>query len=150
YFKVKNVRAQVNELESVIRKERANVVDRQTNEYKTAQRRKKLVEKNYTQQARTVSNQASLAVHYQVLKREVETNRLLYEAMLQKVKEAGVAAAIRASNIRVISPAKRPLHPYKPRPVLSTGMGLLAGFFLGLVFIFTCEHTDRSLRSPGD
>src|SRR4029077_9601652 len=103
YFKVKNVRAQVNELESVIRKERANVVDRQTNEYKTAQRRKKLVEKNYTQQARTVSNQASLAVHYQVLKREVETNRLLYEAMLQKVKEAGVAAAIRASNIRVIS-----------------------------------------------
>jgi len=150
YFKVKNVRAQVNELESVIRKERANVVDRLRNEYETAQRREKLVEENYTQQARTVSNQASLAVHYQVLKREVETNRLLYEAMLQKVKEAGVAAAIRASNIRVISPAKRPLSPYKPRPVLSTGMGLLAGFFLGLVFIFTCEHTDRSLRSPGD
>jgi succinoglycan biosynthesis transport protein ExoP len=150
YFKVKNMRAQVNEIESVIRKERGNVVDRLRNEYETAQRREKLVEENYTRQARTVGDQASRSVHYEVLKREVETNRLLYEAMLQKVKEAGVAAAIRASNIRVISPAKRPLRPYQPKPVLNAGMGLLAGLFLGFVFIFVREHTDRSLRAPGD
>jgi len=150
YFKVKNMRAQVNEVESIIRKERANVVDRLRNEYETAQRREKLVEENYRRQASMVADQASRSVHYEVLKREVETNRLLYEAMLQKVKEAGVAAAIRASNIRVISPAKPPLHPYKPRPVLNAGMGLLAGIFLGFVFIFVREHTDRSLRAPGD
>ena len=150
YFKVKNMRAQVNELESTIRKERANVVDRLRNEYETAERREKLVQENYAQQSRVVADQASHSVHYEVLKREVETNRLLYEAMLQKVKEAGVAAAIRASNIRVISPAKRPLHPYKPKPALNAGMGLLAGLFMGFVFIFVREHTDRSLRGPGD
>src|SRR5207237_1216920 len=109
YFKVKNLKAQISELETIMRKERSNIVDRLRNEYEAAARREKLVEQGYSQQSRTVSDEATRAVHYNVLKREVETNRNLYETALQKVKEAGIAAAIRASNIRVISPAKPPV-----------------------------------------
>lgn len=150
YFKVKNMRAQVNELESIIRKERSNIVERLHNEYQTAQRREKLLEQDFDTQSKIVAQEASSAVHYDVLKREVETNRLLYEATLQKMKEAGVAAAVRASNIRIISPAKRPLHPYQPKPVRNAGMGLLGGLFLGFVFIFIREHTDQSFQAPGE
>lgn len=150
YFKVKNLKAQIAELEDAIRKERSNTVDRLRNEYEAASRREKLVEQSYRQESQTVSDEASRAVHYNVLKREVETNRAMYEAALQKVKEAGIAAVIRASNIRVISPAKRPVHPYRPRRVFNAGMGLMAGLFLGLAFVFIRENTDRSLRAPGD
>ena len=150
YFKVKNLKAQITELEAVMKKERSNIVDRLRNEYEAAARREKLVEQGYSQQSRTVSDEASRAVHYNVLKREVETNRNLYETALQKVKEAGIAAAIRASNIRIISPAKPPVHPYRPRRTINTGMGLLAGLFLGFAFVFLRENTDRSLRAPGD
>lgn len=150
YFKVKNLKAQIAELESIMRKERANIVDRLRNEYESAARREKLVERGYSEQNVAVSREASRAVHYQVLKREVETNRSMYESALQKVKEAGVAAAIRASNIRVISPARPPVHPFRPKPILNAGMGLLAGLFLGFVFVFVRENTDRSLRAPGD
>jgi len=150
YFKLKNLQAQISELEGIMRKERSNIVDRLRNEYEAAARREKLVEQAYLQQSTTVSNEASRAVHYNVLKREVETNRAMYETALQKVKEAGMAAAIRASNIRVISPAKRPVHPYRPRRLFNAGMGLLAGLFLGFAFVFVRENTDRSLRAPGD
>jgi capsular exopolysaccharide synthesis family protein len=150
YYKVKTLKAQIAELEGIMRKERANIVDRLRNEYESAARREKLNELTYNGQSQAVSSEASRAVHYQVLKREVETNRAMYESALQKVKEAGVAAVIRASNIRVISEAKRPIHPYKPRPMLNTAMGLMAGLFLGFVFVFVRESTDRRLRSPGD
>ena len=150
YFKVKNLKAEIAELEAAVRKSRGNIVDRLRNEYEAAARRERIVEQAYVEQSRLVADEASRAVHYNVLKREVETNRSMYEAALQKVKEAGVAAAIRASNIRMISPAKRPLHPYRPRPMFNAGMGLLSGLFLGIVFVFLRENTDRSLRSPGD
>jgi len=150
YFKVRNLKSQIAELEAIMRKERANIVGRLRNEYRVAVRREKLVEKSYQRESRAVSNEAARAVHYNVLKREVDTNRALYETALQKVKEAGLAAAIRASNIRVISPAKRPLHPYRPKPVSDAGMGLLAGLFLGFVIVVVRESTDRSLRAPGD
>lgn len=150
YFKVRNLKAQISELADIMRKERSNIVDRLRNEYEAAARRERLVEQGYLLQSTTVSDEASRAVHYNVLKREVETNRAMYEAALQKVKEAGIAAAIRASNIRIISPAKRPVHPYRPRWTFNAGMGLLAGLFLGLTFVFVRENTDRSLRAPGD
>lgn len=150
YFKVKNLKAEIAELETAVAKTRANVVDRLRNEYQAAAGREKLVEQRYTAQNKVVAEEASRAVHYNVLKREVDTNRAMYEAALQKVKEAGVAAAIRASNIRLISSAKPPLHPYKPKPLFNAGMGLLAGLFLGFTAVFLRESTDRSLRAPGD
>jgi len=150
YFKVKNLKAQINELESITGEERKNIVDRLRNEDEAADRREKLVEQRYERESKAVSDEAARAVHYTVLKREVETNRVMYETALQKVKEAGIAAAMRASNIRVISPAKRPVHPYRPKPVFNAEMGLLAGMFLGFVLVFVRENTDRSLRAPGD
>jgi capsular exopolysaccharide synthesis family protein len=150
YFKVKPLKAQIAEIEGIIAKERGNIVDRLRNEYEAADMREKLVEQSYTRQNKIVSDEASRAVHYNVLKREVETNRAMYEAGLQKQKEAAMAAAIRASNMRDISPARRPIHPSHPRPLLNAGMGLLAGLFLGFAFVFVRENTDRSLRAPGD
>ncbi len=108
-------------------------VNRLRNEYEAAQRR------------------ASLnAPNYDALKREVDTNRTIYEAALQKQKEAEIDAASQPSNIRVISPARRPTRPSRPEPLWNAGVGLLAGLFIGLAFVFIRENTDRSLRAPGD
>lgn len=70
--------------------------------------------------------------------------------MLLKVRESEIASAIRSSNIRVISPAKRPLRLYKPRPGFNAGMGLMAGLFLSIAAVFVREQTDRSFKAPGD
>ena len=59
---------------------------------------------------------AERAVQYNILKREVDTNKQLYEGLLQRLKEAGVSAGMNASNIRVVDAAVPPTRPVRPRP----------------------------------
>ena len=88
--------------------------------------------------------------YYDILKRETDTNHQIYEAMLQKVKEAGIASAMRSSNYKVVDPAKPPGGPYKPNPRQSATMGSLGGLVLGVLFVLVRERADRSLQQPGD
>ena len=150
HYKVKVVEAQIKELETTLSKERNNVSQRIRNEYETSKRNEDLLAEAYAQQSKLVSEQAAKAVQYNILKREVDTNRSLYESLLQKVKEYGIAAAMRMSNMRVVDPARIPTFPYKPNFVRSTTLGLLAGVFLGIVFAVVRERADHSLHSPGD
>jgi succinoglycan biosynthesis transport protein ExoP len=70
--------------------------------------------------------------------------------MLQRVKEAGIASALRASNIRIVDPAKIPEAPYKPSLKTNTALGLLAGLFFAVVVVVLQERADRTLQDPGE
>jgi polysaccharide biosynthesis transport protein len=147
---VKKVQAQVTTLESALDKERTNIIQRIRNEFESAQRREHLLAGNYASQARLMSEQAAKVTHYNILKREVDTNRQLYDSMLQNVQEAGMTSALGASNIRVVDSAEPPTRPYKPSVVLNSVFGLLAGAFFGIVFVVVQERADRTIRGPGD
>ena len=140
---VKKVQAQVTSLEAARETERANVTRRIQNEFESAQRREKLLAVSYDAQARVMTEQSAKVTHYNILKREVDNNRQLYDSMLQHVKEAGIASALHASNVRVVDPARPPARPYKPSLLLNSMLGLFAGGFLGIVFIVM-----RSARGP--
>jgi GumC protein len=43
-----------------------------------------------------------------VLQRETESNRQVYEALLQRTKETGISGELKASNIRVVDSAEVP------------------------------------------
>jgi len=148
--KVLRVQAQIDELENALKRERSNVVSRIKNEYGAASRRENLISTDYNAQLKLVNSQSSKAIHYDILKREADTNHQIYEAMLQKVKEAGIASAMRSSNYRVIDPAKAPDGPYKPNVTQSSMMGTLGGLVLGVLFVLVRERADRSLQQPGD
>ena len=147
---VKKVQAQVTALESALDKERTNVVQRIRNEFESAQRREHLLAANYASQARLMSEQAAEVTHYNILKREVDTNRQLYDSMLQNVQQAGMTSALGASNIRVVDSAEPPTRPYKPSVVLNSAFGLLAGAFFGIAFVVVQERANRTIRGPGD
>jgi len=147
---VKKVQAQVTTLELALNKERASVIQRIRNDFESAQRREHLLATNYASQARLMSEQAAEVTHYNILKREVDTNRRLYDSMLQNVQEAGMTSALGASNIRVVDPAEPPTGPYKPSFILNSALGLLAGAFFGIAFVVVQEHSDRSIQAPGE
>ena len=147
---VKKVQAQVTTLELALDKERSNVVERIRNEFESAQRREQMLAANYASQARLMSEQAAKVTHYNILKREVDTNRQLYDSMLQNVQQAGMTSALGASNIRVVDTAVAPTRPYKPSVILNSALGLLAGAFFGMAFIVAQERADRSIQGPGD
>jgi capsular exopolysaccharide synthesis family protein len=148
--KVKRLEAQIASVEAELDKEYARIFARVKGEYESAQRREKLLSTYYVTQSQIVSNQAAKSVHYTILKREVESNRQLYEAMLKKVKEAGIAAAVRATNFRVVDVATPPSRPYRPNRRLNASLGLLAGMFVGMFVVLLRERSDTSVHSPGE
>jgi len=148
--KIKRVEAEIKVLESARDKARTNVVDRIRNEFDAARRRERLLVADYENQLRLVSSQAAAVGNYNIFKGEVDTERQLYESMVQRVKEAGVASALRASSVHIVDAAEPPNKPYKPSIALNTFLGLLSGVFLGIGYIVVRERADRSIQEPGD
>lgn len=150
HHRVKQVLAQIKTLEPVVEQERANTIGRIHNEFEAALRRERLMADSYRQQKELVLQQADVAVEYNLLDREVQTARQIYETLLQRVKEAGIASAMTASPAQIVDRATEPASPYKPNHALSAAMGLLSGAFLGLVFVFLRDQADHRLKQPGD
>ncbi len=148
--RVKKVEAQIRELESTLARERANILARIRNDFESARRRENLLAADYNAALQVVAAQAAKVTHYDILKREVDTDRQLYDSMLQRVKEAGIASALRASNVRVVDPAVPPALPCKPNLAANAAIGLLAGLSLALVFVVMRERGDHTLHDPGD
>jgi len=149
-YKMVRLEAQIRELEAALRQEREQIVLRSKNEYDAALTRESQLTAAYARQSGLVSDQAVLAIRYSVLLRDVETNRQLYDAMLQRVKEAEIASAIRPSNIRLIGPASLPSAPYKPNLPLNLAIGAVGGWFLGCGAVVYRYRTRRRLETPGD
>src|SRR6266550_3137465 len=150
HYKVQRVQAQITELQFEMLQERTNVQRRIGNEYEAALRREKLLSQADAEQEKVVADQSSKAIHYDTLKREVDSSRQIYEAMLQRVKQAGLATAMRASNVLVVDPAKPPLRPYRPSFPINSAIGLFGGVFLGFGFVLLRERVDRRISAPGD
>jgi succinoglycan biosynthesis transport protein ExoP len=148
--RVRRVEAQIGPLEAALQKERTGIVDRMRNEYDAALRREQILATEYATQSRLVSDQAEKSIQYNILKREADSNRQLYEAMLQRVKETSIASAMHASNVRVVDAAEPPTVPYKPDIKINAALALFAGLFLAVGFVVMRDRVDRSLQGPGD
>ena len=150
HYKVQRVQAQINELNSVMQKERSNVLRRIGNEYAAALRRERLLSQAHAKQEKVVADQSEKAIHYDTLKRDVDSNRRLYEVMLQRVKETSLAAAMRDSNVLVIDRAKPLPLPYRPSLPTNSAIGLFSGVLLGFGFVLLRERLDHKIQVPGD
>ena len=150
HHEVKSAAAQVGSLEAALQKERSHVIERIQNDYETALKRERLLADDYANQARLVSEQAGRSIQYNIHKREVNTNRDLYDNLLKRVKEAGVASAMRAGNIRIVDRAQPPRRAVRPDHRVNSLLGLLGGLLLGVAFVIVSERADRTLRQPGD
>ena len=150
HYKVKQVQAQIDELETSLNKQRADILKRIRVEYQGALLHEKLVSEKYEAQASLVTDLDRKAIYYNVLKQEVDTTRHLYDTLLEKVKEFSVASALQASNVRVVDSARPPVLPYKPDLARNMGMGLVSGLMLALGCVLVRERIDRSIKAPGE
>jgi Mrp family chromosome partitioning ATPase len=148
--KVRRIDAQIAALQKSLISQRADILRRIKNEYDEANRRERLLTNAYAAQTGVVTDQGEKAIQYNILKREVDSNRQIYDNMLQRMKEASVASALRASNVRVIDPAKVPSRPSRPSIPLNGAVGLLAGTFFGIAFIVLTDRADHTIQEPAD
>lgn len=150
YPKVKEIQSQIDRVQQLLTEERKRAAERISNEYLAAVRRENLITQAFEEQRKQANVVAGRSVQYNILKREADTNKQLYEGLLQRLKEAGVSAGLKASNIRIVDAALPPMSPIKPR----VGFNLMVGFMVGLVcavsLAFLQERIDNTLKNPED
>ncbi len=150
YAKVRELRARIGEIEADLGREYSNIVQRIENDYRAARRQADLLSLALERQSKKVSGESAAAVRYNILKREVETNRQVYDSLLQRMKDAGVAAAIQNSNITIVDPARVPVDPYEPNVPRNLALGWLFGLGAAAGLVFVREGFNSTLRRPGD
>ncbi len=87
---------------------------------------------------------------YDVLNRKAQSNKLLYDQILVKMKELEIAGSDTANNIRVVDPAIVPLKHIKPRVVLTLLLGLFCGVGMAVGLAFFVNYLDDSIKSQDD
>jgi len=146
---VKRLDAQIATLEAASKSETESILQSVRNEYLDATRREDLLRESYLGQIGEVADQAGSLVEYGLLKREVDSNRHVYESMLEKTSEANVASALRAGSGRLLDPATPPRFPFRPSWILNLMWGGSIGFLLGLALVTGRERFDRCITQPG-
>lgn len=89
-------------------------------------------------------------IRFNILKRDVDTNREMYSGLLQRLKEVGVTAQVGTNNVSVVDKADTPLFPFRPDVTRGALTGLLLGLMAGLALAFVIEYMDDSIKFPDE
>ncbi|MCF7985242.1 MAG: polysaccharide biosynthesis tyrosine autokinase [Thiohalocapsa sp.] len=148
YPAMQQLRRQIDEVTREIARETGSVVRSVQAKYQAKVRE----EAKLTQRIAELKEEAlalqDRSTDYETLRREVETNRELYDGLLQRMKEVGVAAGIGENNISVVDPATIPILPYKPDLKMNLAIAIALGLFLGVLIAFLLELLDDTANTP--
>jgi capsular exopolysaccharide synthesis family protein len=148
YPKVIEVKNQLDEVQGDIDAEVGRMATQIKNEYLAAQQRENLVRGEMEAQEHEANELNQNAIEFNILKRDVDANRQLYEGLLQKLKEASLEAGLRSNNIRVVDSARVPLAPASPDIPRNLAIGLILGLSGGIGLAFLLESLDNTVRTP--
>ena len=148
YPKLAELNNQVKEIDSQIQSEMKKVSSRLRGDYLAALQRENMLRAALEEQKQQENKLNESAIEYSLLKRDFETNRTLYEGLLQKLKEAGVTAGLRSNNIRQVDIARTPEAPAEPNIPRNLGFALALGLTSGIGLAFLLEGIDNTVRTP--
>jgi polysaccharide biosynthesis transport protein len=148
YPALKELGAKVASLEAKIGEAERNVAASIESDYKASLKKEETLEAKYAEQKDLALDLNERSVQYNILKREVDSNKSIYESLLQRLKETEVASAITASHIQVVDYASVPLSPFKPNLKLNLLFAGFIGIFGGICFAFFLEYLDNTVRTP--
>ncbi|KFN46771.1 hypothetical protein N790_08115 [Arenimonas malthae CC-JY-1] len=147
---MQQLKAQIDELDKQLGAEVANIKASIRAEYQAALAQEQLLKAQVGALKDEVLDLQSRSIQYNILKREVDTNRQQYDALLQRYKEIGIAGGVGTNNISIVDRAEVPTNKHKPRLALNLAVALLLGLFGGVLLAFVFEHLDDTLKSPED
>jgi polysaccharide biosynthesis transport protein len=87
-------------------------------------------------------------IQFGSLKREADTNRQLYDALMLKIKEQSITGETQPINLWIVEKASFPEFPAKPRKGVNLLLGLVVGLFGGIGLAFFIEYLDNTVKNP--
>src|SRR5882762_2487431 len=148
--KVQRLQGQLKEIDQLILNEKKSIIDQMGNDYNAARQREMLLTQALDQQKIEANQMSERLVEYNILKREAEANKTLYDGMLTKLKEANIAGALKSSNIRIVDPAMIPSTPARPAKARNIALAFIVGLVGGIGLALLREYLDNTVKTPDD
>jgi succinoglycan biosynthesis transport protein ExoP len=148
YPKVAQLNSQLKEIERQLQSETNKAVDHLKGLYLAALQRETMLRGSFEKQKQEANKLNESAIEYSILKRDLDSNRTLYEGLLEKLKEAGVTAGLRSNNFRIINSARVPTAPSEPNIPRNLAFALVVGVISGVGLAFLLENMDNTVRTP--
>jgi capsular exopolysaccharide synthesis family protein len=148
--KVQRLQAQMKEMDEQMMRESKGIVIQLENDYREAKQHEELVGRALDEQKAEVNVMSEKMVQYNILKREAEANKTLYDSLQTKLKEAQISTGLKSSNIRIVDPAMIPSTPARPAKTKNIAMALLIGLVGGIGLALLREYLDNTVKTPDD
>jgi succinoglycan biosynthesis transport protein ExoP len=147
---MRQIRAQIDELDRQIAAEVELIKQSAKAEYDAAVAEERSLAKLVEDLKAEVTDFRNRNIQYTILQREVDTNRSLYEGLLQRYKEIGVAGGVGVNNVSIVDASEIPDRPFTPRLGRNLAIALMLGLMMGGAAAFAREHLDDTIKSPED
>ena len=142
--------AQISRLRSALATEETRVGGSLGTTYYAALRREEDLRKRVGQMQTSLLDLRRRSIQYNIYQRDVDTNRGLYDSLLQRYKEVGVAGGVGVNNISIIDSAEVPGAPSSPILLLNLAIALVLGTMIGGAIAFALEQLDETISDPND
>jgi len=147
YPKLAELNNQLKEIDAQLQAEMKKIASKVKGQYTTALRREDLLAAALEKQKQAANRLNESAIEYSLLKRDLETNRQLYEGLLEKLKEAGISEGLKSNNFQIVNSARAPTYPVEPNVPRNLGFAFVLGLTSGVGLAFLLEGLDNTVRT---
>ncbi len=148
--KVLRMQEQMKNLDSQMMRERKGIIAQLESEYREAKQHEDLLGRALDEQKAEVNVMSEKMIQYNILKREAEANKTLYDSLETKLKEAQISSGLKSSNIRIVDPAMVPSTPSRPAKTRNIALAFLVGLVGGVGLALLREYLDNTVKTPDD
>ena len=149
-----SLRSRIQELDRQVSRETSNVEGSRLNglqaEFRAALSAERALQGRVSGLKGQVLDLRGRSIQYTILQRDVDTNRALYDALLQRYKEIGVAGGIGSAPVSIVDRADVPTAPFKPNLLWNLLIGLGLGLASGIAAAFALEFMNDTIKSRSD
>ena len=131
-------------------KELEKAVQTIKNEYQLARSNERDLKELVDQTKFQATRLGEKSIQLDILKRKVDSNQFLYDALIKKMKEKGITEQNQSVNVWVIEKAEIPEFPATPRKKRNVLLGIILGLFGGIGIAFFLEYLDNTVKNPED
>lgn len=148
YPAARAIQSQISQLDRSIAREEGRVSGSLQGDFREARERERVLEVRVNQLKESYLDLRRRSIQYNIYQQEVDTNRALYDGVLQRFKEIGVAGGVGVNNVSIVDPARAPERPSSPHLIINLAVALLAGLVLGAGIAFALEQIDEAIADP--
>jgi uncharacterized protein involved in exopolysaccharide biosynthesis len=143
----KSLRSQISETEESLGKETDRIRSGIEASYAAAMEREDHIAKAIDMEGKPLNGTDEQMVHYRILKREADSNKEMYDGLLNHIREAGVSAGIQTAGLRIVEPAEVPMTPVKPRVIIHMLLAFALSVVVGAAAAVLHEATKIRMRA---